>query len=274
MPYVRVWNAKYAGLGFVTIGVHSPEFTFEKDLDNVRNALSDLHIDFPIAVDSEFLIWSALSNNYWPTFYFFDAEGSLRHEQYGEGNYERAERVIVELLAEAGAAGVPGSADIEEFGVEAEADWDALRTPETYVGYARGERFSSPGGLRRDTPTSYTAPVWLTPNHWALTGNWSAGRESVILEEPPGRVSFCFQARDVHLVMGSMTGDIVRYRVLLDGKAVPPDALGINLNEQGAGEVTMPRLYQLIRQRGVIEERTVEIEFLDAGAEAFVFTFG
>ncbi len=274
MPYVRGWAEKYRDRGLVVIGVHSPEFEFEKNLDNVRRMAKELQVDFPIAVDSEHAIWRAFNNQYWPALYFVDAKGRIRHHQFGEGEYAESERVIQQLLAEAGNP-VTGRdvVSVEGQGVEAAADWSSLRTPENYLGYERTENFASPGGIA-DGRHVYGLPTRLSLNHWALAGSWTVGKQATVLHQQKGRILYRFHARDLHLVMGPVTpGAAVRFRVLIDG-APAGASHGVDVDEQGYGKVTEQRLYQLIRQRGPITDRSFEIEFLDSGVEVFAFTFG
>jgi thiol-disulfide isomerase/thioredoxin len=275
LPYVRAWSEKYREYGLVTIGVHAPEFSFEHDLENVRRAVKDMRIDYPIAVDNDFAVWHAFTNHYWPALYLVDALGHLRYHHFGEGAYELTEMLLQHLLAEAGIGGFDDDlVSVDAQGAEAAADWDSLRSPETYVGDALTEHFASPGGAVVDNPHIYTAPEWLSLNHWALAGEWTVGREATMLNEANGRIAYRFHARDLHLVMGQASrGTSVRFRVFLDGRP-PGDAHGVDVDEQGNGMVNDQRMYQLIRQTGHIADRQFEIEFLDAGVEAFVFTFG
>jgi hypothetical protein len=259
----------------VVIGVHSPEFEFEKDPGNVRRAVNDYRIDYPVAVDSDHAIWSAFNNNYWPALYFIDAQGHIRHHKFGEGDYDQSERVIQQLLAEAGNHGIGDDlVSVDGRGVEAAADWDSLKSPENYVGYERTENFSSPGGATMDKRRVYTAPARLSLNHWALSGDWTVGKHATVLNRPSGAIAYGFHARDLHLVMGPPAqGTPVRFRVLVDGQ--PPGAAhGLDVDDKGNGRATGQRLYQLIRQPGSIADRRFEIEFLDPGVQAFAFTFG
>jgi hypothetical protein len=259
----------------VVIGVHSPEFGFEKNVGNIRRAAEAMRIEYPIAIDSQHAIWRAFQNQYWPAPYFIDANGRIRHRQFGEGDYERSEQVLQDLLAEAGARDIDDKlVAIEARGVEAAANWQSLRSPETYAGYQRGENFSSPGGAVIDQAHAYALPARLSLNHWALSGAWTIAGQAAILNQAKGKIAYRFHARDLHLVMGpSSQGSAVRFRVLIDGK--PPGAAhGQDIDEQGNGTLTEQRLYQLIRQPQPIADRYFEIEFLDAGVEAFVFTFG
>jgi len=275
LPYVRAWAGKYKEQGLVVIGVHTPEFRFEKDLDNVRRAVKDRKIDFPVAIDNDYGVWRAFDNHYWPALYLIDAQGRIRHHQFGEGGYERTERIIQQLLGEAGSSGIGDHlAAVEARGVEAEADWPDLKSPENYLGHERTENFVSPGGAALDKRRVYAAPARLKLNDWALSGDWTVKRDAVALNKGNGRIAYRFHARDLHLVMGpAVRGASVRFRVLIDGQ--PPGAAhGSDVDEQGYGTVTEQRLYQLIRQPKPIADRQFEIEFLDAGVEAFAFTFG
>jgi thiol-disulfide isomerase/thioredoxin len=275
LPYVRAWAEKYRDHGLVVIGVHSPEFEFEKNLDNVRRAAAEMRVAYPIAIDSDFAIWRAFNNEYWPALYIVDAQGHIRHHQFGEGDYEQSEAIIQQLLAAAGSDGVghePVSVDAR--GAEAAADWGSLKSPENYVGYARTENFASPGGAVLDKRRVYAVPARLRLNHWALSGDWTMGKQATVLNQANGRIAYRFHARDLHLVMGpAALGTSVRFRVLIDGQ--PPGAAhGIDVDDQGNGTVGEQRLYQLIRQKQPIADRQFEIEFLDPGAAAFAFTFG
>ena len=275
LPYVRAWVEKYRDQGLVVIGVHSPEFAFEKNLDNVRGAVMNLRIDYPVAVDSDHVIWRAFNNHYWPALYFVDAQGRVRHHHFGEGSYEQSEMIIQELLAEAGASKVgdmPVSVDARGF--EVAADWANLKSGENYVGYARTQNFASPGGAILDTPRMYERPARLRLNYWALSGDWTVKNQEIVLNKPNGGLIYRFHARDLHLVMGpAAPGTSVRFRVLIDG-GPPGAAHGLDVDEQGNGTVAEQRLYQLIRQPKPIADRQFEIQFLDPGVEAFAFTFG
>ena len=275
LPYVRAWAEKYKNQGLVVIGVHSPEFAFEHNVDNVRRQAKDMRVDYPIAIDNDFAIWRAFKNQYWPALYFVDAQGHIRHHQFGEGEYEKSEMVIQQLLAETGIGGIgPELVSVDARGAEAAADWGSLKSPENYVGYERTENFASPGGAVLDKRRVYAAPARLRLNHWALAGDWTVEKQAIVLNKPNGRIAYRFHARDLHLVMGpSARGTSVRFRVLIDGR--PPGAAhGIDVDDQGNGTVTEQRLYQLIRQPKPIADRQFEIEFLDSGVEAFAFTFG
>jgi hypothetical protein len=231
-------------------------------------------VEYPVALDPEYAVWRGFDNHYWPALYFVDARGQIRHHHFGEGEYEQSERRIQQLLEEAGAGGGGGAAaEVEADGVEAAADWGSLKSPETYLGYLRGENFASPEGAAAVARRAYSVPAHLPLNHWALAGEWTIGRESAVLSEAGGGVAYRFFARDLHLVMGPAGRDAVRFRVLIDGEP-PGDAHGIDVDEDGNGTMSEPRLHQLVRQRSRIAERTFEIEFLDPGAEAYVFTFG
>ncbi|MFJ3484633.1 thioredoxin family protein [Pseudomonas sp. NPDC090202] len=275
IPYVRAWAQKYKDQGLVVIGVHAPEFGFEQNVDNVRRAIGPLGVDYPVAIDNEHAVWQAFDNRYWPALYFIDAEGRIRHDKFGEGDYAESERVIQQLLTEAGAKNVSHDlASVDARGPEADADWDNLRSPETYVGYERTERFSSPGDVKPDRTQTYAAPSQLALNHWALAGDWAMGTQATVLHKAGGRVVYRFHARDVHLVMGPATaGKPVRFRVTLDGQP-PGEGHGVDVDGQGNGVVNEPRMYQLIRQAGAVGDRQFEIEFLDPAVEIFAFTFG
>ena len=276
LPYVRAWAEKYKDQGLVVIGVHTPEFEFEKTVDNVRWAVKDMNVHYPVALDSNYAIWDAFKNHYWPALYFIDARGRIRHHQFGEGDYEQSETVIQQLLAEAGAgARARELTAVEGRGAEAAADWANLKSSETYLGYENTENFASPGGAVPDKPRDYTAPGQFNLNQWALSGHWTIRRDASALTRADGWIAYRFHARDVHLVMGpAATGSTpVRFRVLVDGQ--PPGAAhGVDVNDKGQGTVTEQRMYQLIRQPMPIVDRQFEIEFLDPGVEIFVFTFG
>jgi thiol-disulfide isomerase/thioredoxin len=275
LPYVRAWAEKYKKQGLVVIGVHSPEFAFEKNVENVRRAAKDMRVDYPIAIDNDYAIWRALKNEYWPALYFVDAKGHIRHRHFGEGEYDRSERIIQQLLSEAGSGGIGHElVSVDARGVEAAADWGSLKSPENYVGYKRTENFASPGGPVLAKRRVYAAPAQLKLNHWALSGDWTVQQQFTVLNKANGRIAYRFHARDLHLVMGpAVQGTSVRFRVLIDGQ--PPGAAhGIDVDEHGNGTVTEQRLYQLIRQPKPIADRRFEIEFLDSGVEAFAFTFG
>ncbi len=275
LPYVSAWAEKYKDQGLVFIGVHSPEFEFEKNADNVRRAAENMRVDYPIAIDSDHAIWRAFKNEYWPALYFVDAQGRIRHHQFGEGAYEQSERIIQQLLAEAGIGSIAHElVAVDARGVEAAADWGSLKSPENYVGYERTKNFASPGGAQLDRRRVYAAPARLRLNDWALSGDWTVEKQATVLNKANGRIAYRFHARDLHLVMGPATrGTSVRFRVLIDGQ-LPGAAHGIDVDDQGNGTVTEQRLYQLIRQPKPIADRQFEIEFLDSGVEVFAFTFG
>jgi thiol-disulfide isomerase/thioredoxin len=275
LAYVRAWAGKYKDDGLVVLGVHTPEFDFERDLDNVRRAAKDLRVDYPVAVDNDYAIWSAFANHYWPALYFVDAQGRIRHHRFGEGDYDQSEMVLQQLLAAAGARDISRDlVAVDAPGVEAAADWDSLRSPENYLGYERTDNFASPDGAVLDARYVYTAPARLRLNHWALAGAWTVKPQAAALDEPDGRIAYRFHARDLHLVMGpAARGAAVRFRVRLDGEP-PGGAHGADVDDQGNGTVREPRLYQLIRQPGPVSERTLEIAFVDPGVEAYAFTFG
>jgi thiol-disulfide isomerase/thioredoxin len=275
LPYVRAWATKYRDKGLVVIGVHTPEFAVEHKIDNVRWAVKDRRIEYPVVIDNDYAIWRAFQNQYWPALYIVDAQGRIRHHQFGEGGYEECERIVQQLLAETGVGGIgSGLVSVVGSGIEAAADWDNLKSPENYVGYERTENFASPGGAVLDRQRLYAAPAHLKRNHWSLSGDWTMKPGPVVLNKADGRIMYRFYARDLHLVMGpAAPGTSVRFRVCLDGRA-PGAAHGDDIDGQGNGTLTAPRLYQLIRQPKPITERQFEIEFLDAGVEALAFTFG
>ena len=278
LPYVRAWADRYAGQGLVMLGVHTPEFAFERNAGNVRRAVQEMRVGYPVAADNDYAIWHAFGNLYWPALYFADTQGRIRHHQFGEGEYEESELIIQQLLASA--AG-PGSGEpparsvvsVDAQGVEAPADWADLESPENYAGYERTENFASPGGIVPGERHGYTAPVRLRLNHWALSGDWTVDGQASTLNAAIGRIACRFHARDLHLVMGPAAAAAIRYRVLLDGQP-PGEDHGLDVDGQGTGTVAQQRLYQLIRQRGPVAERTFEITFLDPGVQAYSFTFG
>ena len=272
IPYVKAWDERYRKDGLVVIGVHAPEFAFEREPANVARAVKDLGIRYPVALDNRYVVWSALKNNYWPAHYFIDANGRIRYHHFGEGNYAMSERVIRQLLAEAGRAPAGTMTNVSATGAQAAADFRQVRSPETYVGYGRAAAFASPGGLLRDQPKDYAAAP-LSFNQWSLEGRWLDGRQSARSLTAGAKISYRFQARDLHLVLGSTSGKPVRFRVTLDGKAPGPDA-GVDVSASGIGQVNEQRLYQLVRQKREARERLFTIEFLDPAVEAFAFTFG
>ena len=254
-PYVRAWSQAYRDDGLIVIGVHTPEFSFEHEIDRVRKATADMTIDYPVVLDNDYAIWSAFDNHYWPALYFVDKEGVIRDQHFGEGRYEQSERVIQRLL------GIERDlVSVEGTGVEAEADWDDLHSPETYLGDARGERRAG-------------SPERLRLNQWAVAGRWTTGAENIVLDEAGGSIAFRFHARDAHLVLSRRTPEPIRFRVRIDGEA-PAASHGVDVDEDGNGVLADGRLYQLVRERDAVRERTLEITFLDPGAEAYVFTFG
>jgi thiol-disulfide isomerase/thioredoxin len=267
-PYVRAWSRAYRGDGLIVIGVHTPEFSFEHEIDRVRQATADREIDYPIAVDSNYAIWSAFDNHYWPALYFVDADGIIRDSYFGEGRYEESERLIQRLL---GIAREP--VPVNGTGAEAEADWHDLRSPETYLGYERTENFASPGALGAGASQTYELPARLDLNQWALAGEWTAGREYVLLEQGGGSIAYRFHARDAHLVLSAGARGTIPFRVRLDGQP-PGGSHGTDVDEDGTGLLSGGRLYQLVRQDQAVRERTVEITFAEPGVEAYVFTFG
>ena len=272
IPYVKAWDQRYRKDGLIVIGVHAPEFAFEHDPANVASAVRDLGITYPVVMDNDWKLWRALQNNYWPAHYFIDAQGRVRYHHFGEGDYAMSERVIRQLLADAGHAPAGGMSVAQGSGAEAQSNFSEIGSPETYIGYYRADRFASPGGLVHDQPKTYeSAPLEL--NQWSLEGQWIDQRQSARSLAAGARISFRFHSRDLHLVMGSATGKPVRFRVTLDGQAPGGDA-GVDTNAKGTGVVTGQRLYQLIRQKGAIQDRTFRVEFLDPGVEAFSFTFG
>jgi thiol-disulfide isomerase/thioredoxin len=261
LGYVRAWAEKYADRGLVVVGVHTPEFPFERDVDNVSWAAKNMRVEYPIALDSDYGVWRAFDNRYWPAVYIADAEGRIRHHQFGEGGYDECERIIQELLRDAGREDVgDGLVSVADEGLEAQADWANLESPETYLGYEQTQNFAE------------GAPDRLGLNQWALTGNWTIGRRASVLNGVGGSIRFRFHARDVHLVLRAPDAS-VPFRVLLDG-APPGDAHGVDVDEGGQGTLVQPRLYQLIRQPGPITDSEFEITFDAPGVEAYAFTFG
>jgi thiol-disulfide isomerase/thioredoxin len=274
LAYVRAWAERYANDGLVVVGAHTPEFPFERDADNVRWAAKDMGVEYPVALDPDYEVWSAFGNHYWPAVYIADAEGRIRHHQFGEGGYEDCERVVQQLLRESGREGVADDpVSVTPEGFEVQADWDSLQTPETYLGYGQAQNFASPG-FAADEPRTYLVPESLNRNEWALAGDWTIESGAGVLDGSDGRIAFRFHARDAHLVMGPREqGTEVPFRVLLDGEP-PRAAHGLDVDEDGHGTLSRQRLHQLIRQRDSIRDRTLEIEFLGPGAEAYCFTFG
>jgi thiol-disulfide isomerase/thioredoxin len=275
LAYVRAWAAKYKDPGLVVVGVHTPEFPFEADIDNVRRAVEDMRVWYPIALDPDYVVWRAFSNRYWPAIYLADAEGRIRHHQFGEGGYDECERGIQQLLREAGVEGVPDDlVSVAPEGFEVQADWTNLRSPESYLGYAQGRNFVSASSSALGDPSTYSIPEILMLNQWALSGDWTIESGASVLNGKHGRLAFRFHARDVHLVMGPLAqGMSVPFHVTVDGDP-PGDAHGLDVDEDGNGTVSQQRLYQLIRQRGPITDRTLEVAYGAAGAEAYCITFG
>jgi thiol-disulfide isomerase/thioredoxin len=275
VPYVTAWAERYRADGLVVIVAHSPEFPFEHDLENIRSALEAMAITLPVAVDNDFTLWRAFDNHYWPALFLIDAQGRIRYHHFGEEAYDRSERVIQRLLAEAGGTDLGRDlVTVDADGVSLAADWDRLGSPETYLGYGRAAGFASHGGFGNDRSRTYDEPSRLALNRWALSGDWTVGEQLIVLGAPGGRIVHRFRGRDANLVMGPPpAGGPVRFRVLLDGEP-PRGAHGLDVDEQGHGIVAEERLHQLIRQRGPIRERTVDIAFDDAGPRAYVFTFG
>ena len=274
LPYVRAWAEKYKDQGLVVIGVHSPEFAFEKQVPNVRQAVKDLHVDYPVAVDNDWTIWRAFHNDYWPAHYFIDAQGRVRHHHYGEGEYDVSGAVIQQLLRESGHMVTGGPVQVAADGAQAAPDNKQDWSPETYVGYDRAQKFASTGGAVHDVAHDYAMPPQPTLNQWGLAGPWTVLGEHAVSGQPGAKIAYRFHARDLHLVMGpTADGKPVRFRITLDGKP-PQGDHGADVDAQGDGKVTAQRLYQLVRQQGAVGDRTFEIEFLDPGVQAFAFTFG
>jgi thiol-disulfide isomerase/thioredoxin len=274
LPYTKAWAAKYKDAGLIVIGVHAPEFGFEKERVNVQNAVRELNVTYPVAIDSNHKIWDAFNNEYWPADYFIDGNGRIRYHHFGEGDYGESEHVIQELLKANGATGLDDSTvHISADGVEAPPSGDE-QSPETYVGYRQAQRFASPERVARDSRKTYSLPTTPSLNEWGLAGLWNVGAESGVLQSAPGKIVFRFHSRDLHMVLGpAKDGKPIRFKVTLDG-AAPGESAGVDSAPNGTGEVREPRLYQLIRQKGHIGDRTLEIEFLDSGVHAFSFTFG
>ena len=275
LPYLRAWHQKYATRGLVIVGVHAPEFTFESTVDNVQRAVSDMRIEYPVALDSEYAVWSAFRNRYWPALYFSDADGLIRHHHFGEGEYQHSERVIQQLLAAAGSVNADQTlAPVDAYGIEAPADWSSLSSPENYTGYDRAVNFASPGRALMPGRHAYTTPGKLRLNQWAFSGDWTIADEATTLNQAGGQIAYRFHARDLHLVMGpAVPGTSVRFRVLIDGQP-PGPGHGVDIDDRGEGTVSQQRLYQLVRQGGRIADRTFEITFLEPGVQTYAFTFG
>jgi len=275
LPYLRVWHEKYKQHGLVVIGVHAPEFEFEKAISNIHWALEDMRIGYPVVVDSGHSIWRAFRNSAWPALYFFDAHGRLRHKHLGEGEYQQSELAIQSLLREAGTSGmVYEPSQVDAGGHELAADWSNLRSPENYVGFERTANFTSPGGLLRNRARDYTAPGKLRLNEWALSGKWIVRKDAALLGGLNGSIKYRFHARDLHVVMGPVKpGASVKFRVLIDGRP-PGSDRGVDTDGDGYGTVIEQRMYQLVRQSGSVTDRLFEIEFSGPGAEVFAFSFG
>jgi hypothetical protein len=274
LPYVRAWSDRYAAHGLVVVGVHTPEFSFEHDADNIRAALVRDDIRYAVAVDSEYGVWQAFENHYWPALYFADVQGRIRHHHFGEGEYERSEMVIQQLLVEAGAEPGTERVSVHPHGLEVPADWTTVRSPESYAGYDRAETFASPEEVRPGLPQGYTIPGQLGLNEWALDGDWTIDAEPATLDSAGGRVAFRYHARDVNLVMGpAAAGAAIPFRVLVDGRP-PGTSAGSDIAEDGSGTLTEPRLHQLVRHDGPVQERTITLTFGEPGAQVVCFTFG
>ncbi len=275
IPYLRTWADKYKDSGLVVIGVHTPEFDFEGQLPNVQRAVKKFSITYPVALDTNRAIWDAFHNQYWPAHYFIDATGKVRYQHFGEGEYDQSERWIQELLKEANGKSMPtGMVTVEGQGAEAASDTKDVKSPETYIGYARADHFGSPEGMVQNKDQLYTIPGDLRINEWGLAGKWEDQEQQAILKSPTGKISFRFYARDLHLVLGpTASGKPVRFRVTIDGQA-PGENHGVDIDAQGNGVVNEHRLYQLIRLKGVVKDHVFVIEFFDPGVQAFSFTFG
>jgi thiol-disulfide isomerase/thioredoxin len=275
LPYLRAWHEKYSGQGLVIVGVHTPEFGFESDVDNVGRAVREMRIEYPVALDSTYAVWRAFGNHYWPALYFGDAEGRIRHHHFGEGEYEQSEMILQQLLVEAGSADVGHElVSVEAHGAEVAADWADLRSPENYTGYERTRNLANAGDAALGKRHIYEAPAALRLNQWALSGNWTVADQATMLNAADGQIAYRFHARDLHLVMGpAAPGATVRFRVRIDGQP-PGAARGDDVDEQGNGTVTEPRLHQLIRQPGRVRDRTFDVTFLDPGVQVYAFTFG
>ena len=273
LPYVRAWLETYHDHGLEVVGVHTPEFGFERALDNVERAVRDMEIHYPVALDNDYAIWSAFANRYWPALYFVDRDGRIRHHHFGEGGYEQSERIIRNLLG-GNDLPEPVPSEVSAAGLEVQADWASLRSGESYLGYARSTHFASPGGTYLGRRHEYTPPTRFPLNHWALQGPWTVTKENATLSDAPGSVLVRFHARDLHLVMGPVDGcDTVRFRIRVDDEP-PGDAHGDDVDAEGFGAVTHQRVYQLVRQHGPVTDRTFEITFLDPDVQVFAFTFG
>jgi thiol-disulfide isomerase/thioredoxin len=275
LPYLRAWHAKYSGHGLIVVGVHTPEFAFESSVDNVRRAVREMGIEYPVALDSDYAVWGAFGNRYWPALYFADADGLIRHHHFGEGEYQHSERVIQQLLAAADSVDAdPELVSVDAEGIEAAADWRSLGSPENYTGYDRTLNFASPGGAALGGRHTHTTPAKLRLNQWALSGDWTTTEQATTSNQANGQITYRFHARDLHLVMGpAAPGTSVRFRILIDGQP-PGTAHGADTDDQGNGAVTQQRLHQLVRQPGRITDRTFEITFLHPDVQVYAFTFG
>jgi thiol-disulfide isomerase/thioredoxin len=267
-PYVRAWSQAYRDDGLLVVGVHTPEFSFEHDVDRVERAVMDRAIDYPVVLDNDYAVWTAFDNHFWPALYFVDGDGVIRDEHFGEGRYDESEMVIQQLL------GIDRElATVEGRGIEAPADWDHLRTPETYLGYSRSGRFASQQYATYNKPAAYAPPDVLSLNHWALSGNWTIGPEQAHLNRPDGSIACRFHARDAHLVLSRSTPDPIPFRVTIDDTP-PGRSHGVDVDADGLGILDSSRLYQLWREQDLVRERTLEITFREPGVEAYAFTFG
>jgi thiol-disulfide isomerase/thioredoxin len=275
LPYIREWESKYKAQGLVVIGVHTPEFSFEHKLENVKNANKEMNINYPVAVDSNYEIWQSFQNEYWPALYLIDGNGKLRYQKFGEGDYLESELMIQKLLKEASASNVPTeTVSLQPGGFEAAADWRNLKSPESYVGYGSTQGFASPGGIIADKQLFYTTPANLKLNQWALSGEWTIEKERIRLNGKQGKIIYRFHARDINLIMGpGVKASALKFRVLIDGN-LPGKAHGLDIDVNGNGTVTESRMYQLIRQQGPITEHEFQIEFLAPKVEVYDFTFG
>lgn len=275
LPYLKTWSKKYGGQGLVVVGVHAPEFAFERGIGNVKRAARDLGVDYPVAIDNNYAIWRAFGNQYWPAFYVIDAQGRIRYHQFGEGKYDKSERVVQQLLMEAGHSKLPVTIDsAQASGTQVASDERDLLSGETYVGYKQSDGFVSPEKVLPDGIRTYSSPANISLNTWSLEGPWKIGAERAQLVSASGRIVYRFHARDLHLVLGPASdGKPVRFRVTIDG-AAPGASHGSDVAADGSGTVDGERLYQLVRQTGPIRDRTFAIEFLDSGASAYAFTFG
>jgi thiol-disulfide isomerase/thioredoxin len=274
LPYIRAWAQKYQP-AIVMIGVHTPEFVFEQNPENVRRAIQQLKLEYPIVIDNDYAIWRAFRNQYWPALYFLDGRGRIRDRHFGEGGYEKSERIIQRMLADAGVGDIgSGIVSVAGTGIETAPDWANQRSPENFLGFERTQNFASPGGADADRRRPYVVPTRLILNHWALAGDWTIRSQATTLGSPNGRIVCRFHARDLHLVLGpAIRGEAVKFRVTIDGQ-LPGGSHGVDVDEAGNGTMVEQRLYQLIRQPNPIVDRTFSIEFLGAGVEAFAFTFG